>query len=151
MLFTTKGTETHDEISEEAMGLISEAALYDGLSDDEISAFLENQSEVDLAMADDIVMEKTIVRLDKKAKLSRAHKMAIFTIAKEKKDPKFKKLVFVLKMRRKLEGDLEKKYGAAALSRAKKVVAQQQKSKSSVVKKAADKAKAMFNAPAKEK
>lgn len=151
MLFDNKGRETEDIISEEAMGYIAEAALYDGLSDEEITEFLENQTEVDAALSDDIVMERTIVRLDKKAKLSRAHKMAIFTIAKEKKDPKFKKLVFVLKMRRKLEADLEKKYGAAALSRAKKVVAQQQKSKSSVIKKAAEKAKKQFNAPVKGK
>ena len=148
MLFNNNGygiTNSEENISMEAMAHIVGAIMMEGLSDDELSAFLENQTEVDAALSDNVLLEKTIVRLDKKAKLSKAHKMAIFTLAKEKKDPKFKKLLTVWKMERNLEAYLTKKYGNEALRRAKKAVATSAKSKSSMVKTAANNVKKQLN------
>lgn len=132
-----------EEVTLEDESLIMEGAIMDGLSNEELEAFLENASELRTVVDEEIVMEKTIVRLDKKAKLSRARAMAIFTIAKEKKDPKFKKLLTLWKLENKILKYLEKKYGNAATARAKKTV-NSKKTKSPSVKKAISKAKSMI-------
>jgi len=149
MLFNKKGdieNVTEDVISTEATQYIMEAFINDEFTPEEKSMFLENKTEVDDAVSNNILMEKTIVRLDKKAKLSRATKMATFTIAKEKNDPKFKKLLTVWKMERYLEDYLYKKYGAEAARRAKKAVsASANKSSATLIKKAAERSKDEFN------
>lgn len=149
MLFNNNGRIVEEEeISTEAMAYIIEAAIAD-LSDDDIAMFLESETEQDAARDENVLLERTIVRLDKAAKLSKARKMAIFTVAKEKNDPDFKKLMKVWEMERFLEARLEKKYGNEGSRRAKKSVAKASNSKSKTVKKAANKAKAQFNAPIK--
>ena len=145
MLFNREGSIDTEVISTESQAYIMEAAMLENLSQEEISAFLENSTEVTSAVNENILMEKTIVRLDKKAKLSKAHKMAIFTIAKEKNDPKYKKLVTVWKMERFLEAYLAKKYGNAALRRAKETMRNSSKSSSSVIQKVAANAKSQLN------
>lgn len=150
MLFnkTGKTEELNEQISTEAVNYIMEAFISDEFTPEELSMFLENSTEVDDAINNNILMEKTIVRLDKKAKLSKATKMAVFTIAKEKNDPKFKKLITVWKMERYLEDYLEKKYGNEAARRAKKAVTTSaNKSAGIMIKKAAERAKETF-APA---
>lgn len=138
MLFNTTGRTENEEISLEAQSLILECALQDELTSEEMEAFLESHTDVNIAQGEEILLEKSIVRLDKKAKLSKAQKMAVFTIAKEKNDPKFKKLLTVWRMERFLEGYLDKKYGNEALRRAKKSVNKAAASKSTVIKKAAN-------------
>lgn len=148
MLFNNNGSvipET-DEISLEATSYISEMMMLDTLTSEDIRSFCESQEEVDAAIADGILMERTIVRLDKKAKLSKATKMAVFTIAKEKNDQDFKKLTTVWRMERYLEAKLEKKYLNEAMRRAKKSVAKSANSKSKTVKKAASTGKKDLNA-----
>jgi len=149
MLFNRTGNfdeGTDENISTEATNFIMEAFLKEEFTPEEMSMFLENQSEVDDAVNNNILMEKTIVRLDKKAKLSKATKMAVFTIAKEKNDPKFKKLLTVWKMERFLEAYLYKKYGNEAARRAKKAIANSaKKSNSELIKKAAERSKSAFN------
>jgi len=139
MLFKNNGLvdNTNEEVSTEAQALIMEAAMLDVLSEGELNAFLENHTEVNAALRDQVLLEKTIVRLDKKAKLSRAQKVAVFTVAKEKNDPKFKKLVTVWRLERFLEQYLFKKYGNEALRRAKKTMMNAGKSQSALVKKVA--------------
>lgn len=148
MLFNRNGSfETpEEEISTESVNYIMEAFVTENFTEDELSMFLENQTEVDDALRNNILMEKTIVRLDKKAKLSKATKMAVFEIAKEKNDPKFKKLLTVWKMERFLENHLEKKYGNEAARRAKKAVANSaKKSNGTLIKKVAERAKDTFS------
>ena len=130
MLFNKNGNLNQEEevLSTEAVNYIMEAFVKEEFTPDEMSMFLENQTEIDDAINNNILMEKTIVRLDKKAKLSKARKMAVFTIAKEKNDPKFKKLLTVWKMERFLEDYLDKKYGNEASRRAKKAVSNSAKS-----------------------
>lgn len=145
MLFDKTGKFDNEQISTEATNYIMEAAMLEGLTEDELSMFLESQTETSAAINENILMEKTIVRLDKKAKLSKAQKMAVFTIAKEKKDPKYKKLVTVWKMERFLEAYLNKKYGNEALRRAKKTMSKSKNSTSGMIKKAANKVSSQLN------
>lgn len=118
--------------------LILEGALMD-LGTEELQAMLEDTSDIAAAIEEDVVLERTIVRLDKKAKLNKARKMAVFAVAKEKNDPKFKKLLTVWKWERYLEAFLEKKYGNEAMRRAKKTVANKSNSKSNLVQTASKK------------
>ena len=154
MLFNNEGLVVAEEsvnIPTDAYNYIMEAVMMENLTNAELSEFLNDNAEVQAAMENNVLLERTIVRLDKHAKLSKARKMAVFTIAKEKNDPRYKKLVKVWRMERYLELELEKKYGNEASRRAKKIVAAAAKSKSNVVKKVAAKAKAQFNAPVTKK
>lgn len=146
MLFDKRGYEVGDDmISAEESAYMMEAVMHE-LSNDELSMFLEDASSVQSAVDNGVLLERTIVRLDKKAKLSKAKKMAIFMIAKEKNDVNFKKLQKVWRMERYLEALLEKKYGNEAARRAKKFV-QRRKDKKDVdgmVKTAINKANAQL-------
>lgn len=151
MLFNNNGSmaQNHeDRVSPEDHALIMEAAILESATPEELEAFLENHTEVQAAIHDEVLLEKTIVRLDKKARISQAQKVAIFTIAKEKNDPEFKKLVTVWRMERYLEDRLMKKYGNEGLRRAKKTVDKASRSKSNMVKKAATRAKKQWTGSA---
>lgn len=147
MLFGENGfpIAESDEITTEAMSSIVATILTEGLTPEELDYFLSDRDAVEEAVDENILLERTIVRLDKKAKLTKAQKMAAFQIAKEHKDPKFKKLLTVWKMERFLEAYIMKKYGNEAMRRAKKAVAAAGKSKSSMVKRAADGVKKQLN------
>ena len=129
--------------------LITESVLCDMLSNDELKELTETADVCEELKSLGVVTEKTIVRLDKKAKLSRAFKTAVFTIAREKKDPKFKKLLTVWRMERSLEAFLMKKYQAEGMKRAKLAVARLGKGKkdtaNGVVAKASKSAKKAAN------
>lgn len=146
MLFEKNGfvsTSVETNVNDDA--LIMEAAIMDVMTNDQIEMALENTTDVNIAVNQEIVQERTIVRLDKKAKKSKAEKMAVFTIAREKKDPDFKKLLTVWKLERFLEAKLEKKYGSKAKMRAKETLKNAAKSKSKMVKDVANKASKMIN------
>lgn len=147
MLFDKTGHEIDDEVISAEESCYMMEAIMNELSTDELSMFLENTTEVDAALSEGVLLERTIVRLDKKAKLSKARKMAIFMIAKEKNDPNFKKLLTVWKMERYLEAVLEKKYGNEASRRAKKFVNRRKDKKevSSMMQKAVNKANNQLN------
>lgn len=81
-----------------------------------------------------ILSEKSIVRLDKYAKLSKAESQAVFAIAKEHNDRDYKKLVTIWKMRKILIGKLEKKYANQARQRAKQMVKKSKQVKRSLAK-----------------
>lgn len=139
MLFNRNGQTTvleNTDLAPEEESLIMEAALCEGLSNEELETFLENSMEVNDAIRMDIVQEKSIVRLDKKAKLQRSYMAAIFTIAKRKKDKKFKKLQTLWKMETAIEKYLIKRYGNEAMRQAKKSMQNAKKSNSQLVKKA---------------
>ena len=149
MLFNSVKSEDIFGMTKQDEQLITEAVLCDVLSKSELQELTETADVCNELKDLGVVTEKTIVRLDKKAKLSRAFKTAVFTIAREKKDPKFKKLLTVWKMERALEAYLMKKYQAEATKRAKIAVARLGKgnkdTKNGVVAKASKKAKADAN------
>lgn len=133
-------------LTAEDQALILEAAMLDCLGAEELEAFVENHTEVQASLRDEVLLEKSIVRLDKKAKLNRAQKTAVFTVAKERNDPLLKKLITVWRLERYLEGTLLKKYGNEGLRRAKTAMERPAKSKSKTVKAAASRFKSQLNA-----
>lgn len=155
MIFGNNGSFEHnyetEEMSNESLSLITEAAMLDALTEEELDAFLESSSDVNAMLRQEVLMEKSIVRLDKKAKLSRAHKMAIFTMAKEKNDRDYKKLVTLWRMERVLEAKLYKKYANPAMSRAKASLKKIAKAPTTVTNKLVNQTNRMLNGGIKRK
>lgn len=148
MLFDKDGNQVDLDMEEsnEASAMIIEAAMLDAYSTEELNNLVENYvNDLDKAVNEDILMEKSIIRLDKAAKKSKAEKMATFQIAKEKKDRDFKKLLTVWKLERFLENKLTKRYGAQAKTLAKKKMKDSSKSKSKSVSNAAGKVKNLLH------
>lgn len=93
--------------------LITEALLEDygvTLTEDEVLELVSEQ----------LLSERSVVRLDKQAKRSLAEKKAVIVIAKEQNDPEYKKLVKVYKQKRDIINKLVDKYGSRAASRVRK-------------------------------
>ena len=95
--------------------LILESVILDNLSADDCDMISESTDFISELKGQEYVSERTIVKMDKKARLQRAIKAAVFTIARRKKDVKFKKLLTVWRMERTLEAYLFKKYYSQAL------------------------------------
>jgi hypothetical protein len=140
MIIGANGTPVSDAISTEAMSCIFEAAIRENCTPEEIADFVADPNATSDAVLEGVLLEKNIVRLDKKAKLQNAYKTAIFTVAKEHNDRDYKKLVTVWKMERALEAKLEKKYKNEAMKRAKEMVKKSKLSKVPIIGKLADKA-----------
>lgn len=139
MLFdNNNGTMGGDAISTEAMSCIVGAAMCESLTADEIEDFVSDAKATTTAVTEGVLMEKTIVRLDKKARLQSYYKAAIFTIAKENNDRDFKKLLTIWKTERALEAKLEKKYKNEAMKRAKQAMKDAKKSKVPIINKVAN-------------
>lgn len=148
MLFDKNGimVDMGLEESDESTAMITEAAILDAYSTDELSDIMENHvGDLNKAVNEDVLMERSIIRLDKAAKKSKAEKMSIFQIAREKKDRDFKKLLTVWKLERFLEEKLTKRYGAQAKVLAKKKMKDASKSKSKTVTNASGKVKNLLN------
>lgn len=129
----------------EASAMIIECALLDEFSNEEIETLTENTYDLGKAVNEDILVERSIVRLDKQAKKNKAFKMAVFQIAKEKNDRDFKKLMTIWKLERFLEGKLVKRYSAQAEQLAKKTLKKAKNTKSKAVQKATKKANLLLN------
>ena len=98
-------------------------ALMDFLAPTEISELAESASEMEeTGEILGVAMEKTIIRMDKKARLKHLSKQAVFTEARKANDPKFKKLLTLWKMERAIEAELQKKYKSRADKRAKEQI-----------------------------
>lgn len=141
MIFDKNGLVI-DEFDNEAQAsaLIIECAIMDAYSNEELEGILENTYDIGKAVNEQYIEERTIVRLDKAAKKSKAEKMAVFQIAKQKGDKDFKKLLTVWKLERFLESKLEKRYAAQAKSLAKETLKKAKQTKSKTVGKAVQKA-----------
>lgn len=111
-----------EEVSLESMQIINESLINAFLTEDEVDTLLESASEYQDLINADVVTESTIVRLSKKDRISQIQKVSVFTIAKEKGDPLFKKLVTIWRMEKTLEDKLFNKYGSEGLRRARKTV-----------------------------
>ena len=110
----------------------------DVMGDDDVAVFKES-TDVDIALDECYFTERTIVRFDKAARKSQLKKVAVFAIAKEKKDALFKKLNTVWKIERNLEAKLFQKYGVQADARVRQYIANAKKSKSNMIKNIAKK------------
>ena len=83
------------------------------LTDEQIQEFC-NSPEAEQMVQEGTMRKKTLVRLSKKDDMSRRRTMAAFSIAREKKDPLWTKLVKNRVQERKLIGEIVKKYGTKA-------------------------------------
>ena len=146
MIFDDKGLEINEYDNDaEVSSLIIECAILDAFSNEEIESVTENTYDLGKAVNEDILVERSIVRLDKEAKKSRAYKMAIFQVAKERKDKDFKKLITLWKLERFIEDKLEKRYAAQAKQLAKESMKKAKGTKSKIVGRAVDKANMLID------
>lgn len=112
--------------------------ISDELSEDEIKEFVEGVDS-DIAVAEGFLTERTIVRFDKNAKKAQLYEVAIAAVAREKKDPLYRKLETVYKMERVLKAKLRKKYHSQANAKVKEYLARAKKSKSGILARIANK------------
>lgn len=98
-------------ISEEGLRTIAEAVVVDAALNEGLSSLEEGVEEL---VAEGVLHEKTVIRLDKEAKYNQALKITVLQMAKESNDPDFKKFVVVKKLEKKLEDKLMKKYASRA-------------------------------------
>ena len=146
MIFDNNGLIINEYDNEtEVNALIVECAILDTFSNEEIESLTENTYDLGKAINEDILVERSIVRLDKEAKKNKAYKMAIFQIAKEKNDRDFKKLLTLWKLERFIEAKLEKRYSAQAKQLAKQAMKKSKNTKSKAVGKAVNKANLLIN------
>lgn len=104
------------------------------LTEEEMTEFVES-ADADIAEAEGFLTEKTIIKFDKNAKKAQLYEIAVASVAREKKDPLYKKLQTVYKMERIIKAKLRKKYHAPAQQKVKEYLARAKKSKSSVLSK----------------
>lgn len=90
--------------------LIVEQMLLSELSASEIENLTENSEELLTMQEEGILQEKSIVRIDKLGKRTRAEHQACFVIAREKKDRDFNKIIRVWKMKAILKERIIKRY-----------------------------------------
>ena len=95
--------------------------------------------ESDIVMAEGFLTERTIVRFDKNAKKAQLYEVAVRAVAREKKDPLYRKLETVEKMKRIIEAKLRKKYDSQARKKMKEYLDRAKKSKSGILAKIAHK------------
>lgn len=153
LLFNKTGIDNSVDVETSDALLITECALLDALSADECEMISESADFIADLKSQEYVTERTIVKMDKKARLQRAIKASVFAIARKKKDVKFKKLLTVWRMERVLEAYLFKKYYSQALPMAKASLNRKRvtaanasnTNKAAAVNKAVDKAKSQFN------
>ena len=107
-------------------------------SEDDYSEFVESVDS-DIAVAEGFLTERTIVKFDKNAKKAQLYEVAVAAVAREKKDPLYKKLETVYKMERILKAKLRKKYHAQANAKVKEYLQRAKKSKSGILAKIAAK------------
>lgn len=122
-------------MSDEDYAQLMAVGMESVMTDEEIDNFIE----VSESMLLEPVEERTIVKLDKRAKKNKLYKAALYQEAKEKNDPDYKKLVTLWKMTNYLTKKLEKKHGTKAKSRMKEMEKKAKTSKANPIKAMADK------------
>lgn len=126
--------QTNDEL--EDLGYVSESAmenlcmliLSENLSPEEIEQFIVNESA-----NCEIVTEKSIIKLDKAAKLNKAYKLAVLQCAAEDKRKEYAKLRQLWMIESGYFKKLEKMYKHKAMARAKEAVKKTSRNKTKSV------------------
>lgn len=95
--------------------------------------------DCDIAVQEGFLTERTIVKFDKNARRSQLYEVAVAAVAREKKDPLYKKLQTVYKMERILKAKLRKKYHSQANAKVREYLANAKKSKTGILSKIANK------------
>lgn len=104
--------DINESITDEA---IVAAALMEYFTPEELSE--ENISynkDLKTLVESDILQEKTIIRMDKNAKMNKMYKLALYSILKKRNAKMFGKLKLAIKMKKSIVSLADKKYGAQA-------------------------------------
>lgn len=125
-------------VSESDMAALLTAALEDACSDEELEELSESVNTGGVTLTP--VEERSIVKLDKKAKKQKLYRLALYQVAKDANDPFYEKLVTCWEAERMLEDRIEKKYHVKAVARMKEMIKASKDSKHPKIKKAHDKA-----------
>ena len=114
--------EEEDDDDEDEVEESTFAALFlnEFATPDEIQAMAESYDEM-AALSENmgVAMEKVIVKMDKKSRLTHLQKAAVFKLANASNDPKYRKLLTLWKQERQIEAYLNKKYASKASKIAK--------------------------------
>ena len=114
--------EEEDDDDEDEVEEATFAALFlnEFATPDEIQAMAESYDEM-AALSENmgVAMEKVIVKMDKKSRLTHLQKAAVFKLANAANDPKYRKLLTLWKQERQIEAYLNKKYASKASKIAK--------------------------------
>lgn len=146
MIFDKQGMLVNEfDNQQEVEALVMESIMLDFYSSEELETILENSYDINRAVNEELLLERSIVRLDKAAKKKKAEKMAIFQVAKQKGDRDFKKLMTLWKLERFIEAKLTKRYAAQAKTLAKETMKKAAKTKSKSLGGAVSKAKNLLN------
>lgn len=106
-----------DEVEESTFAALF---LNEFATPDEIQAMAESYDEMaTLSENMGVAMEKVIVKMDKKSRLTHLQKAAVFKLANAANDPKYRKLLTLWKQERQIEAYLSKKYASKASKIAK--------------------------------
>ena len=130
--------EQDQEVDDAIVAVATPILLQAELSEDEMQEFVEGLDS-DVAVAEGVLTEKTVVRFDKKARLAQLYEVAVYAIARAKQDRLYKKLDKVYAMERLLKAKLRKKYNAQAQKKAREYLAKMKKSRSGIIAKIAAK------------
>ena len=142
---TSALTPEEDAAVDGAMdAVVPSLLLQGGVNDADIPGAIDmadmvESGEADILVSEGYLTEKTIVRFDKNAKRAQLYEVAVLTIAREKKDPLYRKLETVYKMERVLKAKLRKKYHSQANKKVKEWLERARKSKSGILAKIANK------------
>lgn len=132
-------TPEEDQRVDDRINTVATPLLIAGsLSDEEINEFTESVDS-DIVVSEGLMTERTIVRFDKNARKAQLYEVAVASIAREKKDPLYRKLETVYKMERILKAKLRKKYNAEATRKVKEYIARAKNSKSGILSRIANK------------
>lgn len=121
-----------ENVTDEDLSQLLAVALEDSYSDEELASIIEESASMQLTP----VEERTIVKLDNKAKKRRYNTMAILQCAKEDDSKDYKKLCTLWKMEKFLMQRLTRKYHSRAKARAKVMEKEAKKNKGGLFKKA---------------
>ena len=112
--------------------------LQSELNEEEIKEFTES---VDGSIAENegFLTERTVVRFDKNARKAQLYEVAVFAVAREKKDRDYRKLETCWRIERRLKAKLKKKYHSQAMMKVKEYLKRAKGSKSGILARIASK------------
>lgn len=113
--------QEEEEVEESIRQFVSESAMHILLEESDKEELIDS-GELDEMEEEGQVSESAVVRLDRDSRIRQLTKLTVFKMAREKSDPKMKKLLNIWRVERKLENDLLKKYGSKAKRVAQKEV-----------------------------
>lgn len=123
-------------VSEMDMSDLLVMALVETCADEELEELKESFQSGVIQFTP--VEERSIVKLDKKAKKEKTYRLALYQVAKEHGDKNYEKLVTLWKAEAILVRNIEKRWHSKAMSRMKEMMKQSNQSKSPTVKKSGD-------------